>query len=61
MNIYLVVFQAACDLITYSKEQSPSWEANRFSVSQGTTHILQNPKVHYRITSARHLSQKICD
>ena len=29
-------------------EQSPSWEANRFSVSQEIPHILQNPKVRYR-------------
>jgi len=30
-------------------EQSPSWEANQFSASQEIPHILQNPKVHYRI------------
>jgi hypothetical protein len=34
---------------SYSKEQSPSWEANRFAASQEIPHILQNPKVHYRI------------
>jgi len=30
-------------------EQSPAWEANRFSASQEILHILQNTKVHYRI------------
>jgi len=30
-------------------QQSPSWEANRFSASQEIPHILCNPKVHYRI------------
>ena len=30
-------------------EQSPSWEANRFSVNQDITRILWNPNDHYRI------------
>ena len=30
-------------------EQSPSWEANRFSASQEIPHILWNQTVHYRI------------
>ena len=36
-------------LITYSMQQSPSWEANQFADSQEIPHILWNPKVHYRI------------
>jgi len=32
-----------------STEQIPSWEANLFSISQETSRILRNPKVHYRI------------
>jgi hypothetical protein len=30
-------------------KQTPSWEANLFSASQGIPGILLNPKVHYRI------------
>jgi hypothetical protein len=36
-------------ILTYSMEQSASWEANRFADSQEIRHILWNPKVHYRI------------
>jgi len=35
-------------LLTYSMEQSPSWEANWFSASQEIPPILWNSKVHYR-------------
>jgi hypothetical protein len=42
-----------CDILnqvlTYSMEQSPSWEANRFAASQEMLRILWNPNVHYRI------------
>ena len=34
-------------LLPYSMEQTPSWEANRFSASQDFPHILWNPKVQY--------------
>ena len=36
-------------LLTYSIQQSPSWEAKRFSTSQEIPRILWNSKVHYRI------------
>jgi hypothetical protein len=35
-------------MLTYSMEQSPSLEANRFAASQEIPHILWNPKVHYQ-------------
>jgi len=36
-------------VLTYSMEQSTSWEANLFSASQEISRILWIPKVHYRI------------
>jgi hypothetical protein len=36
-------------LLACCMEQSPSWEANRFSASQKIPRILRNPKVHCRI------------
>ena len=44
-----VQFKPGRYLLTYSIEQSPSWEAHRFSASQKFPCILWNPKVHYRI------------
>ena len=44
MLIYLHTY-----LLTYSMQQSPSWEANRFLASQEIPRILWNPKVHYRL------------
>jgi len=40
----------------YSREQSPSGEANRFSASQEIHRILCNPKVITEFISTRHLS-----
>ena len=42
-NRYLLIY-----LLTYSKVQSPSWEANWFAASQEIPRISLNPKVHYR-------------
>jgi len=36
------------NLLTYSMEQSPSWEANWSAASQEILRILRNPKVHHR-------------
>jgi hypothetical protein len=36
-------------VVYFSVEQSPFWEANRFSASQEIFRILWNPKVHYHI------------
>jgi len=35
-------------ILTYSMEQSPSWEANWSAASQEIPRILWNPKVHHR-------------
>ena len=36
-------------LLSYSTEQSPSWEPNRFSANQKIPRIVWNPTAHYRI------------
>jgi len=36
-------------LLTYSMEQSPSWEVDRFSASQEIPRISRNPTVYHRI------------
>jgi hypothetical protein len=37
-------------------KQGPPWEAYRFSASPEIARTLWNPKVHYRVYKARHLS-----
>ena len=44
----LVLYTYLPTLLTYSMEQSPSWEVDKFSASQEIPHNLRNPKVHYR-------------
>jgi len=44
----IIVQQDATYLLTYSMEQSPSWEANWSAASQEIPRILWNPKVHHR-------------
>jgi hypothetical protein len=47
--MYVVSDYSLTYLLTYSMDQSPSWEPNRFAASQEIPHILRNPKVHYHI------------
>jgi hypothetical protein len=50
--VYCCVFNWCKPPVTYSMEQSPSWEAkeaNRFAASQEIPCILWNSKVHFRI------------
>ena len=43
------VYKSTLIQLTYSMEQSPSWEADRFSASQEIPCILRKPKICYRI------------
>ena len=47
--LILYVLRTINIYITYSMQQSPSWEANRFAASQEIPCILWNSKVHYNI------------
>jgi hypothetical protein len=49
MRLIKLTFLSEGNSITYSMEQNPSWEANRFAASQEFPHILLNPKVNYHI------------
>ena len=43
-------------LTTFSMQLSPTWKASRFSTSQEIPRIFWNPKTHYHLSSAHHLS-----
>jgi len=36
-------------LLTISKKQSPSWEANSYTATQEILRLLWKPEVHYRV------------
>jgi hypothetical protein len=48
LNCAKLYVQIITYLLTYSMEQSPSWEANWSATSQEIPRILWNPKVHHR-------------
>ena len=55
-KIHWIIRSKFIFLGTHSTQQTPLWEANPPYASREIPLILWNPKVHYRIQSARHLS-----
>ena len=55
-QVWLTQSHIFISLLTYSIEQSPSWEAKRFSASQEIPRILWKRRFITVVTSARHLS-----
>jgi hypothetical protein len=46
--LYREIIVVCYKIYTYFMEQSPSWEANWSTASQGIPRILRNPKIHHR-------------
>jgi len=46
---FVATMSRTTNILTYSMEQSPSWQGNRFSASPEIPCILWTPKVHFRI------------
>ena len=53
---FLFVSSPLSILVTQSMQQSPSWEANRSSVSRDSSHFFRTRRLFTATTSARHLS-----
>jgi len=48
LRLLLAILCTTVTVLTYSIEQSSSWETNRFSASQEIPRILWNLQIHYR-------------